>query len=196
MDLVRGVKARLFQGQQVFRRRAARNHGRPHRDRQEINWTIWGPSVPHIWPRPIERNHRRSRSTSRISRLRSGQRWGAIGHSKVQVISCRSHTISRVIVEFSCSPCPSVIGTMIRILRGILPSEGWQIQRETLLLSPSRRAHPGQRSQKQGVVFRAEHPRRSCSTQINRSQCLLLGTIMRRRFLIMKGQTGCGTTAW
>ena len=60
------------------------------RDRQEISWTIWGPSVPQIWSRPIERNHRRSCSTSRISRLRSDQRWGAIGHSKVQVISCRS----------------------------------------------------------------------------------------------------------
>ena len=60
------------------------------RDRQEISWTIWGPSVPHIWSRPIERHHRRSCSTSRMSRLRSDQRWGAIGHSKVQVISCRS----------------------------------------------------------------------------------------------------------
>ena len=60
------------------------------RDRQEISWTIWGPSVLHIWSRPIERNHRRSCPTSRISRLRSDQRWGAIGHSKVQVISCRS----------------------------------------------------------------------------------------------------------
>ncbi|MCH8217553.1 MAG: hypothetical protein IH892_12385, partial [Planctomycetes bacterium] len=40
------------------------------RDRQEISWTIWGPSVPHIWSRPIERNHRRSCPTSRISRLR------------------------------------------------------------------------------------------------------------------------------
>ena len=59
-------------------------------DRQEISWTIWGPSVPHIGLRPIERNHRRSRSTSRISRLRSDPRWGAIGHAKVQVISCRS----------------------------------------------------------------------------------------------------------
>ena len=60
------------------------------RDRQEISWTIWGPSAPHIWSRPIEQNHRRSSSTSRISRLRSDLRWGAIGHSKVQVISCRS----------------------------------------------------------------------------------------------------------
>ena len=32
----------------------------------------------------------RSCSTSRMSRLRSDPRWGAIGHSKVQVISCRS----------------------------------------------------------------------------------------------------------
>ena len=62
----------------------------PFRDREEISWTIWGPSVPHIWLRPIERNHRRSYSTSRLSRLRSSQRWGAIGHSKVQVISCWS----------------------------------------------------------------------------------------------------------
>ena len=62
----------------------------PLGDRQEISWTIWGPSVSHIGSRPIERNHRRSSSTSRISRLRSDQRWGAIGHSKVQVISCRS----------------------------------------------------------------------------------------------------------
>ena len=60
------------------------------RDRQEISWTIWGPSVPDIWSRPIERNHRRSRPTSRILQLRSYQRGGAIGHSKVQVISCRS----------------------------------------------------------------------------------------------------------
>ena len=60
------------------------------RDRQEISWTIWGPSVPPIGSRPIERNHRRSRSTSRILRLRSDPIWGAIGHSKVQVISCRS----------------------------------------------------------------------------------------------------------
>ncbi len=61
------------------------------RDRHETSWAIWGPSVPHIGSRPIERNHRRScSSTSRISRLRSDQRWGAIGHSKVQVISCRS----------------------------------------------------------------------------------------------------------
>ena len=84
--------------------------GRPIWDRQEIPWTIWGPSVPHIGSRPIERNHRRSCSTSRIawdaihaaitarfdprkplfSRLRNDQRWGVIGHSKVQVISCRS----------------------------------------------------------------------------------------------------------
>ena len=60
------------------------------RDRQEISWTIWGPSVPQIGSRPIERNHRRSRSMSRILRLRSDPRWGAIGHSKVEVISCRS----------------------------------------------------------------------------------------------------------
>ncbi len=59
-------------------------------DRQEISWTIWGPSVPHIGSRPIERNHRRSSSTARISRLRSDPRWGAIGHSRVQVISCGS----------------------------------------------------------------------------------------------------------
>ncbi len=62
------------------------------RDRQEINWTIWGPSVPHIGSCPIERYHWRSCSTSRMSRLRSDPRWGAIGHSKVQVISCRSLT--------------------------------------------------------------------------------------------------------
>ena len=60
------------------------------RDRPETNWTVWGPSVLHIWSRPIERYHRRSCSTSRMSRLRSDQRWSAIGHSKVQVISCRS----------------------------------------------------------------------------------------------------------
>ena len=32
------------------------------RDRQEISWKIWGPSVPPIGSRPIERYHRRSRS--------------------------------------------------------------------------------------------------------------------------------------
>ena len=76
-------------GERIARSRADDGVFR-QRDRQEINWTIWDPSVPHIWSRPIERNHRRSCSTSRISRLRSDQRWGAIGHSKVQVISCRS----------------------------------------------------------------------------------------------------------
>ena len=63
------------------------------RDRQEISWTMWGTSVPHVWSRPIERNHRRRGPTSRISRLRSDQRRGAIGHSKVQVIPCRSLSV-------------------------------------------------------------------------------------------------------
>ena len=69
-----------------------------------------GSKCAPYWVAPIERNHRRSSSTSRIawdsfcaaiaarfdprkplfSRLRSDPRWGAIGHSKVQVISCRS----------------------------------------------------------------------------------------------------------
>ncbi len=62
------------------------NIWREIRDRQKINGTMWGPSVPPIGSRPIERHHRRSCSTSRMSRLRSDPRWGAIGHSKVQVI--------------------------------------------------------------------------------------------------------------
>ena len=68
--------------------------------------------MPHIGSRPIERNHRRSRSTSRILRLRSDPRWGAIGHSKVQVISCRSLSLLILclmggLIGACSSPAPS-----------------------------------------------------------------------------------------
>ena len=80
----------------------------------------------------IERNHRRSRSTSRILRLRSDQRWGAIGHSKVQVISWffnNAAIADRIVPRkplFSCRSLRSMIITTsaerIRPLRKTHPS--------------------------------------------------------------------------
>ena len=69
------------------------------RVRHHITWTIWGPGVRRIGSRPIERNHTPSCSTSRILRLRSDQRWGALGPSKVQVISGRSLTPYGLLID-------------------------------------------------------------------------------------------------
>ena len=60
------------------------------RDCKEISWTLWGLSVPQIWLRRLSESAGVAVSTSRNSRLRSSQRWGAIGHPKVQVIFLQS----------------------------------------------------------------------------------------------------------
>ncbi len=60
------------------------------RDCKEISWPLWGLSVPQIWLRRLSESAGVAVSTSRNSQLRSSQRWGAIGHPKVQVIFLQS----------------------------------------------------------------------------------------------------------
>ena len=50
-------------------------------------WFIYRSDLRQIQSRPIERNHRRSYSTSRILRLRNGQRWPEDEMENVEVIS-------------------------------------------------------------------------------------------------------------
>ena len=76
------------------------------RDCKEISWTLWGLSVPQIWLRRLSESAGVAVSTSRNSRLRSSQRWGAIGHPKVQVIFLQSLKQPKKRRSLSLRICP------------------------------------------------------------------------------------------